>query len=157
MTAPTITRIGAVLDALVALAGTALADIDPVIEVMDGPRLGELPWRHLMFGVTDSPDVAPYTTSYTRQEGLGAPRYVEAWEVRCGLCLADGSNDVAALRAEAVTVLGLLDAALRASDQLAGVWDVAGLGETPMAWYAVPHQSGSTVLVAFSLEGESLL
>lgn len=157
MTAPTITRIGAVLTGLTTLATTALADVDPKIEVLDGPRLGELPWRHLMLGITEPTGPAPYTTHYVRQDGLGAPRYVEEWEIRCGLCLAHGDNDVASLRAEAVEVLGLLDAALRAAHVSRGVWDDAGLGEADMQWFPFPNQSGATVLVYFSIEGSSLL
>lgn len=158
MTAPAISRIDDVLTALAALATTALAAVTPAVEVMDGPQLGELPWRHLMFGITDSPDTAPYTTRYARQDGLGAPRYVEEWEVRCGLCLAHGNNDIASLRAEVVDVMGLLDTALRAAHTGPAVpWDEAGLGESEMQWYPVRNQAGATVLVFFSLEGASLL
>lgn len=157
MTAPTITRIDVVLTQLEAIATAALADVDPEIEVLDGPRLGEQPWRHLMLGITEPPDVAPYTTQVERQDGMGRRRYVESWTVRCGLCLADGSNDLAALRSEATTVLGLLDDALRESPVVAGVWDEAGIGDAEMTWYPVPNQAGSTVLVFFSLEGAALL
>lgn len=157
MTTPTLTRIDAVLTNLVAVAGAALKGVDPELEVMDGPRLGELPWKHLMFGITDSPDVAPYTTQVTRQDGLGAPRYVEAWEVRCGLCLAHTGNDIAPLRAQAVDVLAALDEALRAVNVRRGVWDDAGLGEAGVQWYPVRNQGGATVLVFFSVEGSSLL
>lgn len=157
MTVPTITRIDAVLTALAAVAAAALTDVEPAIEVMDGPRLGELPWRHFMLGITDSPDTAPYTTHLVRQEGLGRPRYTEEWEVRCGLCLADGSADVAGLRAEAAQVLGRLDEALRDAHVQAGVWDEVGVGEADMRWYPVPNETGATVLVFFSLEGSSLL
>lgn len=156
MTAPTITRIGAVLAQLATIAEAAVADVDPEIEVLDGPRLGELPLRHLMLGITDSPDTAPYTTHYVRQEGLGV-RYVEEWQVRCGLCLAHGDNDVASLRAEAVDVVGRLDAALRASLVVPDVWNDAGLGEADWQWYPVTNANGATVLVFFSLEGSSLL
>lgn len=157
MTAPAISRIDDVLTALATIAAAALEDVTPAIEVMDGPRLGELPWRHVMFGIPDG-DIAPYTTSYTRQDGLGAPRYVEEWEVRCGLCLAHGANDVAPLRAEAVEVLGMLDTALRTAHTGPTVpWDEAGLGESGMRWYAAQNGDGATVLVYFSLEGASLL
>jgi len=152
-----ITRVPAVLEKLVEVATAALADVEPAVVVMDGPRLGELPWRHLMLGITDSPDTAPYSTHYTRQDGLGRPRYVEEWTVRCGLCLADGGDDLAGLRAEAAELLGLLDAALGDAHVTEGVWDDVGLGEADMQWYAVPNKAGSTVLVYFSIEGSSLL
>lgn len=155
MTVPTITRIAAVMDALADLTRTALTPLG--VEVLDGPVLGELPWRHLMIGITDSPDTPPYTTRYTRQDGLGRPRYVEDFEIRCGLSIADGSNDLTGVRDDAVAALEALDTALGAQHTNPGVWQEIGLGEAPMSWYPVPHAAGSTVAVFFSIEGSSVL
>ena len=156
MTAPTITRIADVLAALKTLAEAATAGVVG-FEVLDGPRLGELPWKHLMLGITDTPDTPPYTTHYSRQEGFGRPRYVEEFTIRCGLTVADGSGNLAGVRAEVVSILGLLDVALRDAHTDSGTWDQIGIGEADMTWYPVPNQDGSTVLVFFSIEGSSLL
>jgi len=158
MSAPPISRIDAVIDELATVLAAALADLSDPVEILDGARVGELPWRHLMLGVTDSADVAPYTTRYERQDGLGAARYVEAWEVRCGLCLAAGDTfALKGLRAEAAGVLQLLDTALRAAHRRGGVWDDAAIGDAEMAWYPVLNERGATVVVFFSLEGRSVL
>lgn len=158
MTVPPISRIPAVLDGLAEVVEDALADVDDPIEVLDGARVGELPWRHLMLGVTDSPDSAPYTTQYERQDGLGAARYVESWEVRCGLCLAAGDTfALKGLRAEVAGVLQLIDEALRGSHRLVDVWDDAAIGDAPMTWFPVLGPQGATVAVFFSIEGRSVL
>lgn len=158
MTVPTITKIDAVLTKLEAIAKAALEGVAPKVVVMDGPQLGEPEWRHFMLGISDTPETPPYTTHYVRQEGLGRPRYVEEWEIRCELSLADGSNDVAALRTEAAALLGLLDSAVRDAHAGEGVpWVDAGLGDADMRWYLGPTPEGATVLVFFSIEGSALL
>lgn len=154
------TRIGDVLPALAALATAAVAPLitaDEPIAVMDGPQLGEQPWQLVILGVTDSPDIAPYTTRYEQQDGLGTPRYVEVSAVRCLVSVARGDDDLVAARDRVVAIVAALDTALRAAHHLAGVWDDAGFGPDAWQWYPAPTPTGATVAVFFSLEVQALL
>ena len=135
------TRIGEVLPALAELATAAVAPLvtaDDPIQVMDGPQLGEQPWQLVVLGVTDSPDIAPYTTRYDQQDGLGAPRYVEVAAVRCLVSVARGDDDLVAARDRVVAIVAALDTALRAGHHLVGVWDDAGFGPDAWQWYPAP-------------------
>lgn len=154
------TRIGDVLPALAALAEVAVAPLvtsDDPIAVMDGPQLGEQPWQLVVLGVTDSPDIPPYTTRFELQEGLGAPRYVEVVAVRCLVSVARGDDDLVAARDRVVVIVTALDTALRAGHHLVGVWDDAGFASDAWQWYPAPTPAGASVVVFFTLEVSSLL
>lgn len=155
-----VTRLDQVLPALVEIVREAvgpLATDEAPIEVLDGPRLGELPWRVVVIGLTDTPDTPPYTTRYEAQDGLGRPRYVEVASVRCLVSVARGDDDLLAARAEAIAIVAALAAALRDHHTNPGVWDGAGFAGDAWAWYPMPTENGATVAVFFSLEVETLL
>jgi hypothetical protein len=148
---PRLTRISAVVDRLVTLCGEATG-----LQVVDGPFVGELADDTLLLGIPDG-NTPGYRTTVTRQEGLGRPRLVEAWEVHCLLSLASAAETIPQLRARASSLLGSLDDTLRADVRSDGVWDRAGFGNSDMSWIPLQGPTGATLAVLFSLEGESLL
>jgi hypothetical protein len=96
-----------------------------------------------------------YRTRISRERGLGGVVLREHWQVHCMLSLTVGDNDVAPLRAEAVALLDLLDAALRVQVVLDGVWQRAAL-DGQMDWIPLLGPSGAAMTVIFDIEGESL-
>jgi len=147
-----ITRIGDVIGKLVEIAGT----LDPdVLQVMDGPTVGELAEQVLLIGMPDG-NRPGYKTTNTRQQGMGRPRLQESWQVHCLLSLASGSDDLLALRNRAVELFGDLDTKLRDDHTVAGVWDRAALlGD--MDWIPLQGPTGATLAILFDVSGESLL
>lgn len=145
-----LTRIDAVVDALVELCRTATG-----LQVVDGPFVGELDDNVLILGVPDG-STPGYTTTPTRQQGMGRAHLREAWEVRCLLSLS-GGDDVHALRAQAAAHIGALDDALRDVSAASLAWDRAGVAGSNMSWVPVQGPTGAVMAVLFSFEGESLL
>jgi hypothetical protein len=149
---PTLTRIPVVLPRLVQIATDALDDV----QVLDGPRAGELDARILIVGLPGDGGRAPYSTSTTQQDGLGRPRLREDWTVHCLLSLATGTADVAGMRTACGSALGHLDDALRDAHVVPGVWDRARLGGD-MDWLAMPTTTGALCSVVFDITGSGLL
>ncbi|MCP2265570.1 hypothetical protein ACFQHV_00990 [Promicromonospora thailandica] len=147
-----ITRIGSVIAKVVEIALT----LDPDrLQVLDGPTVGELADDVLLIGMPDG-NKPGYKTTATRQQGMGRPRLNEAWEVHCLLSLNSGANDLVALRARAVALLGLLDAKMRDDHTVDGVWDRAALlGD--MDWIPLQGAAGATLAILFDVSGEALL
>lgn len=150
-----LSRMPQIVDRLVAEARAA-TDLE---QVLDGPHLGELLADCLVIGLTDSADRAGYESRVTRQEGVGRPRLVEAFVVRCLVTSATGDTDehaVARLRARCGKVLADLDAHLRALGPVQGLWDQIGLtGDTD--WIPLQDQDGAAMNVLFMIEGAALL
>lgn len=154
MTTPVVSRIGAVVDAVVALART----IDDGLQVADGITVGVPQSRALCIGFTDSPDRPGYTTSWERQEGYGA-RLQEDFTIQCFLTLTTGDHDDGAakrLRDDATALLGALDGALRAARGRDAVWERAGLSGAA-EWVAAILPEGSICNVRFDVVGTALL
>jgi hypothetical protein len=147
-----ITRIGDVISKLVEIART----LDPdVLQVLDGPTIGELDEQVLLVGMPDG-NRPGYKTSVTRQEGMGRPRMRESWDVHCLLSLASGSEDLLELRSRAVALFGLLDTKMRDDHTVAGVWDRGALlGD--MDWIPLQGPTGATLAILFDVSGVSLL
>lgn len=151
MSGPALTRIDAVLDALVDLVRTASG-----LQVTDGPHIGEVYAEAICVGLTDGPDRPAYETRVTKQTGMGRPRMVEEFTVRSFLTISSGVPDMKVLRARAADILGQIDAALRDVDHLPGVWDRASMSGS-MEWVPVIDSSGGLCNVFFTIVGESLL
>lgn len=152
MTAPSLTRIGVVVDRLVAIAKTLGEDL----QVVDGPYIGELDPRVFVIGLMESPERPGYSTSVRRQEGMGRPRLVEDFEVRCLLSIASGDIDMEAVRNECVQILTNLDVALRDDHHQADVWDRVLFGPRT-DWVPLQTPNGAVCNVLFTVEGTSLL
>jgi len=145
------TRVPDVVDALVTLFRDATD-----LQTLDGPHLGEVMNHAICVGLSSDQSRPGYDVEVTRQDGLGRPRYLEAWTVSSVLSLTSGDSDVAALRTAAADALGKIDTALRALRTNGDVWQRAGFGAR-MEWLPVLHPQGATVNVFFDIVGESVL
>lgn len=151
----TITRVPAVVDALVDLARTAFAGFDVPVAVLDGLSVGELPAQVIAFGVSvDSP--TGYSSTLTRQQGLGRPRLVEEWSVTAVASVAFASDDMAAPRTALAGLLSALDDALRDEHIKPDVWDRAALSGT-VEWMPMRAKGGATCSAQFTVVGASFL
>ncbi len=150
--APSLTRIDVVVDTLIELA----SGIDPALQVLDGPHVGEILADVIVVGLSENPERPGYTTSVSRLEGFGRPRLEENWTVRCLLSVMTGDSDIPAMRARAVAIITALDTALRDAHHLEGVWDRARFGSEAQ-WVPIQYEQGTVVNVLFTVEGTSLL
>lgn len=152
MSNPSLTRIDVVVAKIVAIAQALEHDL----QVIDGPYLGELDPRVLVVGLMESPERPGYSTSVRRQEGMGRPRTVEDFEVRCLLSIASGDTDMDAVRAECVQIITDLDVALRDDHTAPGVWDRVLFGPRT-DWVPLQTPAGAVCNVLFTVDGTSLL
>lgn len=158
-----LTRIHAVLTTLTPLLEAAVPDGATARErvvVWDGPRLGEWPWQVVVLGLSqDNGGTNAYTCRYTRQDGLGAPRYLEHFAIRTFVSVSLAADDAAPqARARVVEILDSIDAALRANPVVQGVWDDIGVGDTDIEWQMAPGEDFGTNVSAFvSIEGSAIL
>lgn len=113
MTTP---RIGAVIDALVTLAGTTSA-----LSVYDGPaNTTTTTTDYVVIGGTEDPDDEP--SSFDQSwNGLGAKTKNEVGEITCAVLVGTGNDDVKVARDRALAILGEVEAAVRADPSLGGV------------------------------------
>lgn len=109
-------KIGAVIDALVTLAGTTSAQ-----QVHDGPVVATVATTdYVVIGGTEDPDDEP--SSFDQDwNGLGARTKTEAGEVTCAVLVGTGEEDVKRARDRALEILGEIEAAVRAEPTLGGV------------------------------------
>lgn len=152
---PAITRVPAVIDHLLDLFRAA----SPHLQVADGPTIGVVMSEAICVGFSENPDSPGYETSVEKMDGIGRPRYVEAFTVRCFLTLSAGDTDegsVKRLRDRAGELLALLDTALRADHTKTGIWDRAQLG-SEFGWVPIIDEHGTVCNVFFSVIGASLL
>lgn len=153
MSGPALTRVAVVVDKIIEIA----KDLDVGdLDVVDGPRVGELDDRVLVVGLMESAERPGYVAEVRRQEGMGRPRLVEDFEVRCLLSIASGDIDVAELREECVTIITALDEALRSSSRVGDVWDRVMFGPRT-DWVPLQASEGAVCNVLFTIEGTSLL
>lgn len=126
------------------------------VQVTDGPHLGELEDEAMCVGLTEGPERPGYTTTVTRQQGMGRPRLREDFTIRCFLSLITGETDIAVLRVRAGEVLGQVAEALAAEYVVAGLWDRVVLGDRT-EWIPVQADSGAVLSVFFTVDGSCLL
>ena len=109
-------RFGAVIDALVALAGTTSAGA-----VYDGPVVtSTLPPDFVVIGGTEDPDDEP--SSFDQSwAGLGNRSKAETGDVTCAVLVGTGDENVKVARDRALVILGQVEAAVRADPTLGGV------------------------------------
>ena len=141
-------RAGDIVDALVALAGTVLPDV----QVVDGTNTKlDLKTEAIVIGWSDGTSAS--VSSNRGDTGVGA-RADEDGAVACWLRASKGKVDLKARRDEAVAMLTAIEAALRADPTLGGVVDDAQLGDAiDGLWYATPD--GSTCEITFSVRYEA--
>jgi hypothetical protein len=114
--AATVSTVGPVLDALVALARTAL----PATQVFDGPPTEVIQGEVIMIG-WGGPDQPGVTSTRTRQQYATSPD-TESYDLSCLLCCWLGAdNNLKAARDGALALLDALGAALAADPLLGGL------------------------------------
>jgi hypothetical protein len=109
-------KFGAVIDALVTLAGTTSAGA-----VFDGPSVNGLnAVDFVVVGGTEDPDDEP--SSFDQAwNGLGNRTKNEAAEITCAVIVGVGDDGVKIARDRAIAVLGEFETAVRADPSLGGV------------------------------------
>ncbi len=109
-------KFGAVIDALVTLAGTTSAE-----KVYDGPAItAESLNDFMVIGGTEDPDDEP--SSFTQDwNGLGARTKTEAGEITCAVLVGTGNDGVKVARDRALAILGEVETAVRNDPSLGGV------------------------------------
>lgn len=112
----TVPKFGAVIDALVTLAGTTSAQA-----VYDGPvNITAPPTDFIVVGGTEDPDDEP--SSFDQLwNGLGAKTKNESGEVTCAILVGTGDEAVKVSRDRALAILGEFETAVRADPSLGGV------------------------------------
>lgn len=148
---PALTRVPAVVDALIGLFGSATG-----LQVLDGPHIGEVMFEAICVGLSPDQSRPGYDAVVTQLPGMGAPRYVEEWTISSLLSISSGQTDLAALRARAGAALEQIDVALRAGQVAPEVWQRAGFGQG-MQWLPLQHPDGASVSVFFDVVGASVL
>ncbi len=112
----TVPKFGAVIDALVTLAATTSAQA-----VYDGPvNITAPPTDFIVIGGTEDPDDEPSSFDQT-WNGLGQRGKVETGEITCAVLVGTGDEAVKAARDRALTILGEVEAVVRADPSLGGV------------------------------------
>ena len=145
----TITRVGVVVPALIALCRTSL----PSWQVLDGPRAAqELADDILVVGTGNADTAEAYSSELDVQAGL-TERLQERIAVHCEISTWNGDQDngVPTLRSKLVTALGVLDGAFRADQHLAGTCDRVYLGGAPARWYVLQSPAGPGMGVEFDV------
>lgn len=109
-------KFGAVVDALVTLAGNTSAQ-----EVHDGPVVAtNAATDYVVIGGTEDPDDDP--GSFDQDwNGLGARGKLETGEIVCAVLVGSGDEAVKTARDRALAILGEFETALRADADLGGV------------------------------------
>ncbi len=151
---PTTTRLPAVVDQLLTVARAAL----PAATVLDGPRAAqELHDEVLQVGVGNGDTDEAYGVEQEPAGGLSG-RGVEVITVHCEFSTWSGDQDgaVPTLRTRVGAVLGLLDNAFRADQQLAATCDRVNLG-TRLRWYALQSEDGPGLGVEFDITARAWL
>lgn len=145
---PTSWRAGDIADALVALAKTALPDV----QVVDGTNTKlDLKPDAVVIGWSDGTNAS---VSSNRGDTDAGARAGEAGDVACWLRASGGKVDLKARRDQAVAMLSAIEAELRSDPTLGGVVDDAMLGDAiDGLWYATPD--GSTCEITFSVRYEA--
>lgn len=109
-------KFGAVIDALVTVAGTTSAEA-----VYDGPAVtAEYASEFIVVGGTEDPDDEPSSFDQT-WNGLGAKTKNESGAVTCAVLVGTDNVDVKTARDRALVILGEFEAAVRADPTLGGV------------------------------------
>lgn len=147
---PTLTRVPAVVDGLIALFTAATG-----LQVLDGPHVGEVMQEAICVGLSPDQSLPGYQVDIVRQEGYGGPRYAEEWTISSLLSITSGDIDMKALRLRAGEALAEIDAAIRAA-HTGELWQKAALGGR-MEWLPLQHPQGASVNVFFDVVGSSLL
>lgn len=140
MRPPQATRIGAVIDALLAACSAI-----PNLSVIDGPTT-EAPRRDLLaIGVGNESMMVTQT-----QRGLGVA-YTEEAQIVCGLSSWSGSAGVKPRRDRCIDLLGQIRAIIDADPRLGGVCDLALMGPQT-SWQQGNGSAGSWCSVGFSVQ-----
>ncbi|GAA2242461.1 hypothetical protein GCM10010401_14210 [Rarobacter faecitabidus] len=146
-----LTRIAAVVERLVEICVAAA----PGVQVVDGPIIGETDDDALFVGMPEG-ERSGYNSTVTAQQGRGGIRQREDWSVGFMLSLFTGMDDMSALRAKAVAILGAIDAGVSAEQVHAGIWDRAGM-DGDVSWLPYQTDQGASLVVQFYISGAGLL
>lgn len=158
------TRIPDVVDGLLELFGTLRPAEPPhesglVLQILDGPVIGELLQNVVLVGMPRSQDGQGYDVALERMEGYGRPRYEEQWTIGCWLSLSTGDSSptiVRELRHLAGGIFADMDTLLRDHQTNGDAWQRAALG-AESAWLPMRHEGGTNMDVFFDVVGASLL
>ncbi|MGH3496315.1 MAG: hypothetical protein ACRDP1_02470 [Nocardioidaceae bacterium] len=143
MRPPQASRVAEVVDALLALAASALPDL----QVIDGPAAGSavLVDEDVLQVAGGSPAVL---VDQVREPGLSRGR-VETARVMCVLSCIAGMTETKTVRDRCKAALDALAQALRDDGTLGGVVDAATLGQT-MEWHTL-QSDGAVCEVLFEV------
>jgi hypothetical protein len=147
--AATVSTIGPVLDALVALARTAL----PQVQVFDGPPTEEMRGELVMIG-WGGPDQPGVTSTRSRQQYATAPD-TESYDVACLLCCWLGESDLKAARDGVMALLDALGAALAANPRLGGLVKRCRISAETYVPEQTTDGAAATLLVTFHVDADS--
>jgi hypothetical protein len=149
------TRVPAMVAALFAKLREGFKD--DVVDDIDGPpvTLAGLGDDVLSVGFS-APGGLSIDVQVEKQQGLGAPRYAEVFQVFMVFSSVSGDTDLEARRARCLWALTKVQTILEADRGLGGVVDAVGLGPA-MEWGQDQHEDGCTVAVGFSIVGSALL
>ena len=142
------TRADEVIDRLVAVISAATG-----VQTLDGPQM-EVADEAIL--VRSSPTGPGYTSTLTREPGFGRPRLREDWSVSVTVSVWRGSDAVPAARRRLVSLIGLVDDAVRDSHRVDGVWQDAAI-EGDLAIDQAPYRDGQVLMGTFTVQGVSLL
>ena len=147
--ATTVSTVGPVLDALVALARTALPDA----QVFDGPPTELMAGELIMVG-WGGPDQPGVTSTRTRQQYATAPD-TESYDVACLLCSWIGDPDLKAARDGAMALLDALGAALAADPRLGGLVKRCRISAETYVPEQTTDGAAVTLLAAFHVDANT--
>jgi hypothetical protein len=148
--APTVSTIGPVLDALVALARSALPDA----QVFDGPPTEEMTGRLVMVG-WGGPDQPGVTSTRIRQQYATSPD-TESYDVACLLCCwLGGENNLKAVRDGALAMLDSIGAALAANPRLDGLVKRCRISAETYVPEQTTDGAAATLLVSFHVDANT--
>ena len=145
----TVSTIGPVLDALVALARTALPDV----QVFDGPPTELIRGDLIMIG-WGGPDQPGVTSTRARQQYATAPD-AESYDVACLLCSWIGDPDLKQARDGAVALLDALGAALAADPRLGGLVKRCRISAETYVPEQTTDGAAVTLLAAFHVDADT--
>jgi hypothetical protein len=147
--AATVSTIGPVLDALVALARTAL----PEVQVFDGPPTELMAGELIMVG-WGGPDQPGVTSTRSRQQYATSPD-TESYDVACLVCCWLGDPDLKAARDGALALLDALGAALAANPRLGGLVKRCRISAETYVPEQTTDGAAATLLVTFHVDANT--
>ena len=150
---PLLTRMPAVIPALVDVFTEALAGATIPVVVVDGPQMGEPPLRAVVVGIgwRGQP---PYSTTVTRQPGMKTSLR-EDWSVTCFATVQLTGDAFPAARLEVAALLASLDQGLRAHG-VTDAWEAVTISGQ-VEWVPELTSMGAACSLVFNVNGAGLL